>query len=75
MSTDLFVELEPLVLTRQEHDAWRAGELGVQWHADYPQLFDDDDLRLARSRGWHRHYFEWAAALHFHVDADLDDLE
>ncbi|HEV2016678.1 MAG TPA: hypothetical protein VGQ98_00090 [Gemmatimonadaceae bacterium] len=34
------------------------------WHAQYPGLFDENDLRLALSqtRG---HYFEWKAAIHY----------
>jgi hypothetical protein len=63
-----FEELEPLSLPVTEHEAWRRGELAPQWHAQYPQLFDDDDLRLARNR-WKqgRHYYEWAAARHLHA--------
>jgi hypothetical protein len=64
---DLFVELDPLVLRSKERDAWRAGELAGQWQTTYPRLFDAQDLQLARNRGWRRHYYEWASALHFYM--------
>ena len=37
------------------------------WHRAYPQLFDDDDLRLTRRQPLY-HFVEWFAAIHlFHV--------
>jgi hypothetical protein len=37
------------------------------WRKIYPELFDDDDLRLARSQP-HYHFVEWFAATHlFHL--------
>lgn len=63
-----FDELPPLVLAEAEYTAWRAGRIAPDWCAALPNVFDDDDLRLARKRWSHgRHYFEWAAARHLHA--------
>ena len=65
-----FDELPPLTLRRAEYAAWRAGCVAASWRAAFPNVFDDDDLRLARKR-WSsgRHYFEWAAARHLHLQS------
>jgi VRR-NUC domain-containing protein len=45
--------------------AWPA-PLAPLWHRAYPQLFDDDDLRLTRRQPAY-HFIEWFAAIHlFH---------
>lgn len=66
-ATAQFVELEPLLLTDKERVLWRAGHLATQWRNAYPSVFDDYDLELARNRAWRRHYYEWAAAVHFYM--------
>lgn len=43
---------------------WREGSLAPVWAAAYPELFDPDDLRIARRQahlGYH--FFEWLAAI------------
>ena len=47
-----------------QRDKFRAGVLGEQWAKRYPEVFDEDDLRLYRNQcenGYH--FFEWLAAI------------
>jgi hypothetical protein len=39
------------------------GQLSGQWYAQYPGLFDEQDLRMARTQ-WDKHFYEWLAAIH-----------
>jgi len=61
----LGIELISTYITSdQHHDLFRSGILVEQWAAQYPLLFDQYDLRIARnqaSMGYH--YFEWLAAI------------
>ena len=51
-------------------EKWRSGILSKKWHEAYPDLFDDDDLRLALSQpSWH--FFEWLGALHYYTKGFL----
>jgi hypothetical protein len=43
-------------------DLWPS-PLADQWAAEYPQLFDADDIRLAKSQTRY-HFVEWFAAIH-----------
>ncbi len=52
--------------TRDLRAAW-PHPLVELWHRSYPQLFDDDDVRLTR-RQPNYHFVEWLAAIHlFHM--------
>jgi hypothetical protein len=54
-------------------DKWR-GRLPEEWKRSYPQLFDDDDMRLSQQGGYH--FFEWLAAIYlFHRDGALSLIE
>ncbi len=46
-------------------DRFRFGELPREWQGKYPDIFDDDDLRLALSQP-NNHFYEWAGAIHFY---------
>ena len=49
---------------RSQRDRFTSGELWAQWARDYPSIFDQDDVRLARSQahlGYH--FYEWLAAV------------
>jgi hypothetical protein len=46
--------------------AFKAGTLGFEWKERYPELFDDDDLRLYRTQYKKHHFCEWYAAILFH---------
>ena len=43
-------------------DLWPS-PLAKRWAAEYPQLFDDDDVRLTRFQAKY-HFVEWFAAIH-----------
>jgi len=46
-------------------DTFRSGELPREWQVKYPDIFDDDDLRLALSQP-NNHFYEWAGAIHLY---------
>jgi hypothetical protein len=49
-------------LTQRER--FKSGELWREWHSSYPDLFDEDDLRLAKTQaGGGYHFYEWLAAI------------
>ncbi|MFC4452796.1 hypothetical protein [Deinococcus sonorensis] len=56
------LDLGSLPFTAAQRDLFRAGTLAPTWAAQYPELFDADDLRLTRTQA-HNHYFEWLAAI------------
>ncbi len=58
-------------LWRQEGSA-----LPSFWHQHYPQLFDEDDLRIANGPQRLGHFSEWFAAIHlFHRDGSISFIE
>ena len=55
-------------------DYWlRSDRLAQIWRNSYPQIFDDDDLRLAVGRPQY-HFVEWFAAIHLFTTANLHSL-
>jgi hypothetical protein len=44
---------------------WQSGELAHEWRARFPDLFDDDDLRIAKSQPG-VHFYEWLGAIVLH---------
>lgn len=49
--------------------------LAAQWASLYPQLFDDDDLRITRLQP-RNHFSEWLTAIHlFHRDGVFSLVE
>jgi hypothetical protein len=62
--TDHFEELGVIPFSPRLKDHWRRGDLWKRWLDEYPELFDDDDRRLAESQaelGFH--FVEWLAAI------------
>lgn len=51
----------------------RSNRLARIWRTTYPQIFDDDDLRLA-TRQPHYHFVEWIAAIHLFTATNLYSL-
>jgi len=43
---------------------WRAGILPKEWQRKYPDIFDEDDLRIALAQPRY-HFGEWTAAMHY----------
>ena len=46
-------------------ESFRRGKLGHDWKANYPLLFDDDDVRLYKNQYKTHHFCEWYAAIVF----------
>jgi hypothetical protein len=44
---------------------WQSGHLALEWRTRFPDLFDDDDLRLANSQPG-VHFYEWLGAIVLH---------
>ena len=53
-------------------DSW-PDPLADHWRVAYPQLFDDDDLRLTVTQGW-THFWEWFAAVHVYETTGAHSL-
>lgn len=50
-----------------QRERFRSEKLWQEWHDKYPDIFDDDDLRLAKNQahlGFH--FYEWLAAILLH---------
>lgn len=61
---DIFDDAMVLPVSQQQIDRFRTHELWREWSERCPELFDADDVRLAKSQSGHGyHFFEWAAAL------------
>jgi hypothetical protein len=44
---------------------WQNGHLAQEWRTRFPNLFDDDDLRIATSQP-NVHFYEWLGAVVLH---------
>lgn len=54
--------------TKTLKERWLHRHLADEWRKSYPNLFDEDDFRLAKSQPMY-HFIEWFAAIHiFHRD-------
>ena len=59
-------------------EQWRqeGSPLPAFWHQHYPQLFDEEDLRIANGPQRLGHFSEWFAAIHFfHRDGSISFIE
>ena len=56
----------PASCPRNLRDLWRqqGSPLPGRWREQYPELFDDDDLRLAQGPQRKNHFCEWFAAIY-----------
>lgn len=60
----MFVELGTFTFNRSQQAHFKSGELWKKWASQYPNLFDDRDLDLARTQGpGGVHFYEWLAAV------------
>ena len=50
--------------TAEQLKTWQNKELSTLWRKQYPDIFDEDDSRLATSQP-SRHFGEWCAAVYF----------
>jgi len=50
--------------TRAQFDRFKSGELAEEWFEKHPSLFDEDDIRVARTQSKQGlHFYEWLSAL------------
>jgi VRR-NUC domain len=52
-------------IERPQAARWKSGHLAPEWRKKFPDLFDDDDLRLATSQPG-VHFYEWLGAIVLH---------
>jgi len=67
MKTKLQIVGEFEVRSKQR-ECFVNGELWQEWFEKYPEIFDEDDLRLAKSqasKGYH--FYEWLAAIQIYL--------
>ena len=61
------VELDLVEVPRTQQEEWKRGVLAPEWARSFPDLFDEDDLRLATTQGPRGNHFpEWLAAIWLH---------
>lgn len=48
-----------------QRERFRTCDLPEEWRESYPELFDENDLRLARSQP-SNHFYEWLTAIHLY---------
>jgi hypothetical protein len=59
--------LPPVNVARSQLARWKRRELAPEWKADYPHLFDADDLRITEKQCIQgTHFYEWAGAIALH---------
>ena len=58
----MFEEIGTFGFHPHQRDKFRDGSLASSWAKQYPQLFDDQDLRLSMSQNVY-HFFEWLGAI------------
>ena len=60
----MFVDIGTFVFNRSQQTRFKSGELWKEWACQYPNIFDDRDLDLARTQGpGGVHFYEWLAAV------------
>jgi len=65
---DGIVDIGAVEIQRTQQARWLSGSLAPEWKRTFPELFDEDDLRLAQGpqgpKGYH--FVEWLAAIVLH---------
>ena len=56
------ITLGTFAVSIEQRDRFINGQLSKDWHEKYPTLFDEDDLRIARTQP-RNHFYEWLAAI------------
>ena len=60
----MFETLCEIPTSRVQFEKFKSGELYEEWSRAFPALFDEDDIRVARTQAkLGAHYFEWLSAL------------
>lgn len=58
----ILAEVNVLPYDPKQREGFRSGQLREKWARKHGDIFDEDDLRLARSQPRY-HFFEWLAAV------------
>ncbi len=60
----LIANLGLFAIATHQRTRFKSGDLWREWAHRYPEIFDEDDQRLAQSQGpLGYHFFEWQAAV------------
>ncbi len=60
----MFTKIGTYEYSEQQRERFKTGALVEEWYETYPDIFDEQDLRIARNQaklGYH--FFEWLAAI------------
>jgi hypothetical protein len=75
----MLIELGEFEYRPQQWDRFVSGELWGQWAKDYPEIFDQQDIQIAKNQAgpnMKNHFFEWlAAVVIFHTYGYLSLIE
>jgi hypothetical protein len=65
---ETFTDIGTVEIERSQQALWKSGRLAPEWARRFPELFDDDDRRLAEGpQGYSGyHFYEWLAAIVLH---------
>jgi VRR-NUC domain-containing protein len=57
-------DIGTIEILRSQRELWRSGELAADWAERFPELFDEEDVRLVATQGQYGwHFVEWLAAI------------
>lgn len=62
---EAITQLGTVDVVRSQVERWRSGHLAQGWKARFPDLFDEDDLRVATTQPG-SHFYEWLGAIVLH---------
>lgn len=61
---ELISHIGPYSFVESQRARFMTGVLWREWAQRYPELFDDDDIRIAQTQAPHgKHFFEWLGAI------------
>jgi len=69
----MFQEMDIFQYNQDQKLLFKSKSLIDDWYQKYPQLFDEDDLRIAKSQPQY-HFFEWQAAIYMYETHGLLSL-
>jgi hypothetical protein len=58
-------KIAPIPVDPAQRARWQSRNLALEWRQKFPDLFDDDDLRIAKSQP-NIHFYEWLGAIVLH---------
>jgi hypothetical protein len=59
------MDIGTIEVRRSQRDLWRDGSLRREWAQRFPELFDEEDVRLAETQP-ELHFVEWLGAIVLH---------